>query len=58
MRSKRCCEERTGVLKECNDLETNMVVGQIQSTAMGLLRASDTARDLLADDAKARKGRW
>jgi len=55
MRSKRCCEERTGVLKECNDLETNMVVGQIQTTAMGLLRTSGTARELLAGDAKARR---
>ena len=37
----------------------NMVVGQIQPTAMGLLRASSTARGLLAGDAKAREGgRW
>ena len=43
------------MLKECNDLETNMVVGQIQSTAMGLLRASGTACVLLAGDAKARE---
>jgi hypothetical protein len=39
------------VLKERNDLETNMVVGQIQYTAMVLLRASGTARDFLAGDA-------
>ena len=43
------------MLKECNDLETNMVVGQIQSTATGLLRASGTACVLLAGDAKARE---
>ncbi len=43
------------MLKECNDLETNMVVDQIQSTAMGLLRASSTARILRAGDAKARE---
>jgi hypothetical protein len=32
-----------------------MVVDQIQSTAMGLLRASGTARVLLAGDAQARE---
>jgi hypothetical protein len=30
------------LLKQCNDLESNMVVGQFQSTAMNLLRASGT----------------
>jgi hypothetical protein len=39
---KRCCEEGTRVLKECNDLETSMAVGQIRSTAMELLCASGT----------------
>jgi len=42
MRLQRYCEERTGVLKGCNDLETNMVVGQGQSTAKDLLHASGT----------------
>ena len=33
-------ESATAVLKERNNLETSMVVGQIQSTAVDLLRAS------------------
>ena len=40
MRAKRCCEKGTRVLKERNDLETSVLIGQIQSTAMDLLRAS------------------
>jgi uncharacterized membrane protein YgaE (UPF0421/DUF939 family) len=36
----QAAESATAVLKERNDLETSMVVGQIQSTAMDLLRAS------------------
>ena len=36
----KAAESATGVLKEHNDLETSMLVGQIQSTAMDLLRAS------------------
>ena len=36
----QAAESATGVLKEQNDLETSMLVGQIQSTAMDLLRAS------------------
>jgi hypothetical protein len=36
----QAAESATAVLKERNDLETSMVVGQIQSTAVDLLRAS------------------
>jgi uncharacterized membrane protein YgaE (UPF0421/DUF939 family) len=36
----KAAESATSVLKERNDLETSMLVGQIQSTAMDLLRAS------------------
>ncbi len=36
----QAAESATAVLKARNDLETSMVVGQIQSTAMDLLRAS------------------
>jgi hypothetical protein len=36
----QAAESATSVLKECNDLETSMLVGQIRSTAMDLLRAS------------------
>ena len=36
----KAAESATGALKESNDLETSMLVGQIQSTAMDLLRAS------------------
>ena len=36
----QAAESATSVLKERNDLETSMLVGQIRSTAMDLLRAS------------------
>ncbi|MDQ3792598.1 MAG: FUSC family protein [Actinomycetota bacterium] len=36
----QAAESATSVLRERNDLETSMLVGQIQSTAMDLLRAS------------------
>jgi uncharacterized membrane protein YgaE (UPF0421/DUF939 family) len=36
----KAAESATSVLKERNDLETSMLVGQIQSTAMDLLHAS------------------
>jgi uncharacterized membrane protein YgaE (UPF0421/DUF939 family) len=36
----KAAESATGALRESNDLETSMLVGQIQSTAMDLLRAS------------------
>ena len=36
----QAAESATAVLKERNDLETSMLVGQIQSTAVDLLRAS------------------
>ena len=36
----QAAESATSVLKERNDLETSMLVGQIQSTAVDLLRAS------------------
>jgi hypothetical protein len=36
----QAAESATSVLRERNDLETSMLVGQIRSTAMDLLRAS------------------
>lgn len=36
----KAAEEATGVLKERNDLATSMLVGQVRSTAVDLLRAS------------------
>jgi hypothetical protein len=36
----KAAESATSVLEERNDLETSMLVGQIRSTAMDLLRAS------------------
>ena len=38
-------EEATDVLKDCNDLATSMLVGQVRSTAIDLLRASGTDLD-------------
>lgn len=34
-------EEATDVLKDCNDLATSMLIGQVRSTAVELLRVSD-----------------
>jgi uncharacterized membrane protein YgaE (UPF0421/DUF939 family) len=36
----KAAEEATAALKETNDLETSVLVGQVRSTAMDLLRAS------------------
>jgi predicted nucleic acid-binding protein len=36
----KAAEEATAALKERNDLETSVLVGQVRSTAMDLLRAS------------------
>src|ERR671915_934012 len=52
----QAAESATSVLKERNDLETSMLVGQIRSTAMDLLRASgmdySESRQALRDAAR------
>jgi hypothetical protein len=45
----RAAESATSVLEERNDLDTNMLIGQIQSTAVDLLRASGM------DDSESRR---
>jgi hypothetical protein len=50
----KAAEEASAVLKERNDLETNMLVGDIQSTAMDLLHASAWT----TPNRGRRSGRW